>query len=207
MAGTFAFVLAVTVGCADTSSTSSRTHSVTGTSPSASSEVRPCDAAERTEQAFVLGRGERHPFDVRIPELPGWQRNRGADEHGDGIGLQRRDTLTDDFRSPTAMMTVHVGDPVHSVEDAVAANRRRAESSARDWRTRDDLRITTCGVQGGKITGVFDGGQWWEDRRVLVHVVGNVAYPIFLSAKTRLADMDRLGDDFTTMFDGVRALD
>ncbi|WP_216906566.1 hypothetical protein [Nocardia noduli] len=167
----------------------------------------PCDAAAATGRVFTLERNQKQPFSVRLPELPGWQRNRGPGESADGVGLQRRDTLPDDFRSPTAMITLSVGSPVDSVQAAVVANRRTAETGARDWRTREDQSIAACGFEGGRVTGVFSGGEWWEDQRVIVCGCGGTVYPVLLSAKTKIADLDRFEGEMAAILDGVQIVE
>ncbi|MET7769018.1 hypothetical protein [Nocardia sp. NPDC005366] len=172
-----------------------------------SSASLPCDAAAATGRVFTLERNEKQPFSVRVPEFPGWQRNRGAGGDADGVGLRRRDTLPGDFRSPTAMVTLRVGSPVDSVQAAVVANRRTAGTGARDWRTREDQPIAACGFEGGRVTGVFSGGEWWEEQRVTVCVCGGAVYPVLLSAKTKVADLDRFGGEMAAILDGVQIVE
>ncbi|MFD6155340.1 hypothetical protein ACFWF7_13125 [Nocardia sp. NPDC060256] len=166
-----------------------------------------CDANAATGRVFTSDRVPEQPFRVLVPELPGWRRTDGAGTDTSGLSIQRRDQLPGDFHSPTATITVNRLGPTATVAAAVDMMRRTAQATP-GWHTRDDVPITACGQNGGKVTGTFTLAQveWWEDHRLIVCACDGAIHPVLLVARAKQADLDRLGADLSTILDGVQIL-
>ncbi|MFD3510739.1 hypothetical protein [Nocardia sp. NPDC058666] len=156
---------------------------------------------------FTLDRSGEYPFDVHLPELPGWVRNEVPGVRSGGLSLWRRDQLPNDFRKPTAMITVTASSRFPTEADALESLRRNRHD-VHDWRSRVDEQLTACGRSSRRVVGTFTSStqEWWEDRREVMCVCGGSVYTVQVAGRAEVIDLNRLGPDLTAILDGLQII-
>lgn len=161
--------------------------------------------ADPAGAVFTTDRLPDRPFTVRIPQLPGWQREQ-RDDTGPALTIRRTDPQSGRTRSAT--ITVNLREPHRRTVSYV-----EGMATPRGWKKVLSETIEVCGWSGRRIAGTTPA-QNADEVAVYGDSIffdydsgsGDQTYPIGLYAEVAAADIDFYRADLDTIRNGLQIL-
>lgn len=157
------------------------------------SPTRPtCNASAPTGTVFVTEQRPDVPFTIQIPQLSAWHQTPA--EGGDSV------------------LPIGLGKGNATVTLRVLPARRTSSFAAGlmddGWRELGSETTSVCGLQAHRTTGISTTSDedLYKDFLVFSYDVGDMSYPIMMSAQAPAADRETYRPDFDTFVNGLEVV-
>ncbi|MBF6328464.1 hypothetical protein [Nocardia transvalensis] len=151
-----------------------------------------CNASAPTGTVLATEQRPDVPFTIQVPQLPAWQQTpvEGGDSVlrialGKGNATVTVRVLPARDRGTTSIMSVSMGD---------------------GWRESGSETISVCGLEAYRTTGISPAsdGDLHKELLGFSYDIGEMNYPIMMSAQAPAAERDTYQSDFDTFVNGLQ---